>query len=86
MYIKYDQYEMMELFNSEPIKIGDDESGELIYTYKDDTNFSVILFMSIYEKTGELTLTYQDKVVFNSEIKGINYIKKIENSTAKQQL
>ncbi|BAK15746.1 hypothetical protein SSIL_1323 [Solibacillus silvestris StLB046] len=44
MFIKYDEYDLLELFQSEPVSIsGNIDDGELIYTYKDDQNFKVIL-------------------------------------------
>ncbi|MGX1081372.1 hypothetical protein RKD51_002509 [Bacillus sp. SLBN-57] len=44
MFIKYNEYDLLELFESEPVSIADDpEAGELIYTFKDNQNFKLIL-------------------------------------------
>ena len=34
MFIKYDEIELMEFFESEPIFIGDEEAGECMYVSK----------------------------------------------------
>ncbi|NLZ49193.1 MAG: hypothetical protein GX895_10505 [Clostridiales bacterium] len=80
MYIKYDEYEMLELFNSEPISIGSVEEGELIYSYKDNQDFSITLFMNVYAQLAELTLSYKENIVFNSNIKDVRAIKKVEGA------
>ena len=33
MYIKYDESELIEFFECEPIPVGDDDGGDLIFTY-----------------------------------------------------
>ncbi len=46
MKIKYDEYDLLELFQSEPVSTtGNIDDGKLIYTFKDDQNFKVILIM-----------------------------------------
>lgn len=80
MYIKYDKYEMLELFNSEPISIGSVEEGELIYSYRDNQDFSVTLFMNVYAQLAELTLSYKENIVFNSNIKDVRAIEKVDGA------
>ncbi|CAM2895963.1 hypothetical protein HAHI6034_01735 [Hathewaya histolytica] len=78
MYIKYDEYEMFELFNSEPVSIGSVEEGELIYSYKDNQDFSVTLFMNVYAQLAELTLSYKENIIFNSKLKEVKTIEKVD--------
>ena len=80
MYIKYDEYEMLEVFNSEPISVGSIEEGELIYSYKDNRDFSVTLFMNVYAQLAELTISYKENIVFNSNIKEVKTIEKVEGA------
>lgn len=80
MYIKYDEYEMLEVFNSEPISVGSVEEGELIYLYKDNQDFSVTLFMNVYAQLAELTISYKENIVFNSNIKEVKTIEKVEGA------
>lgn len=61
MKIKYDEYHLLELFQSEPVSItGNIDDGELIYTYKDDQNFKVILTLDVYKQTSILSITFND--------------------------
>ena len=45
MYIKYDESELFEFFECEPVPVGDDDAGDLIFTYSDN-EFKLILFLS----------------------------------------
>jgi len=76
MYIKYDEYELLELFNSEPISIGSIEEGELIYSNKDNQGFSITLFINVYAQLSELTLSYKENTVFNCKLKKVVSINK----------
>lgn len=80
MYIKYDEYEMLEVFNSEPISVGSVEEGELIYSYKDNQSFSVTLFINVYAQLAELTISYKENIVFNSNIKAVRAIEKVDGA------
>ncbi|MBD8037374.1 hypothetical protein H9635_11490 [Solibacillus sp. A46] len=77
MFIKYDEYDLLELFQSEPVSIsGNIDDGELIYTYKDDQNFKVILTLDVYQQTSSLTITFNDSIVFSGELNNVSSIKK----------
>ena len=43
MYIRYDESELFEFFECEPVPVGDDNGGDLIFTYSDN-EFKLILF------------------------------------------
>ncbi|WP_339262597.1 hypothetical protein MKY07_13245 [Solibacillus sp. FSL W7-1472] len=77
MFIKYDEYDLLELFQSEPVSIsGNIDDGELIYTYKDDQNFKVILTLDVYQQTSSLTITFNDSIVFSGDLNNVSSIKK----------
>ena len=77
MFIKYDEYDLLELFQSEPVSIsGNIDDGELIYTYKDDQNFKVILTLDVYQQTSSLTITFNDSIVFTGDLNNVSSIKK----------
>jgi hypothetical protein len=80
MYIKYDEYELIELFNSEPISIGSIEEGELIYSNKDNKDFSITLFINVYAQIAELTLSYKNNAVFNCKLKKVVSINKVDKN------
>lgn len=79
MFIKYDEYELLEMFEQEPKSIGDTEAGEVIYSKKDENNFELILFMDVYQKNIELTITYFDRIVFNGKFDKVSKLYKNEN-------
>ena len=77
MSIKYDEYDLLELFQSEPVSIsGNIDDGELIYTYKDDQNFKVILTLDVYQQTSSLTITFSDSIVCSGKLNNVSSIKK----------
>lgn len=77
MFIKYDEYDLLELFQSEPVSItGNIDDGELIYTYKDDQNFKVILTLDVYQQTISLSITFNDSIVFTGDLNNVTSIKK----------
>ena len=77
MFIKYDEYDLLELFQSEPVSIsGNIDDGELIYTYKDDQNFKLILTLDVYRQTSNLSITFNDYVVFTGDLNNVTSIKK----------
>ncbi len=63
MFIKYDEYELLELFEKEPVVIGDEEAGMFIYSKNDDLGFKLVLTISIYEKQCNLSLNYQSLAI-----------------------
>ena len=77
MSIKYDEYDLLELFQSEPVSIsGNIDDGKLIYTYKDDQNFKVILTLDVYQQTSSLSITFNDSIVFTGDLNNVTSIKK----------
>ncbi|MDG5471438.1 hypothetical protein P6709_06740 [Jeotgalibacillus sp. ET6] len=81
MFIKYDEYDLIELFQSEPVSItGNLDDGVLIYTYKDDYNFKVILTLDVYEQTSSLSITFKDSIVFSANFSNVTSIKKVDET------
>ncbi|MCL9663114.1 hypothetical protein L2089_20735 [Paenibacillus hunanensis] len=76
MFIEYDDYRLLELFESEPIYLPDEESGILMYIKEDDFGFKLILTISIYERTCDLSLNYCkfSKPVFEGNFQNIGRI------------
>ena len=72
MFIKYDEIELMEFFESEPIFIGDEEAGECMYVRRQG-DFKIILVISTYEMYIKVSVSYSEK---HSSISGIERIDK----------
>lgn len=80
MYIKYDEHDLLELFESEPSSItGNIEDGELIYSYQDNQNFEVILTLDVYGQSCNLSITYNEFVVFTGDFFNVTSLKKTNN-------
>ncbi|GLC89312.1 hypothetical protein [Lysinibacillus piscis] len=76
MFIKFDEFELLELFEKEPMVIGDAAAGMFIYSKKDDLGFTLVLTVSIYEKQCNLSLVYPnfETSIFEFELKNIDRI------------
>ena len=61
MFIKYDEIELMEFFESEPIFIGDEEAGECMYVRRQG-DFKIILVISTYEMYIKVSVSYKENV------------------------
>ena len=75
MFIKYDEIELMEFFESEPIFIGDEEAGECMYVRRQG-DFKIILVISTYEMYIKVSVSYKENVEKHSSISGIERIDK----------
>lgn len=62
MYVKYDELDLLELFESEPTSIFDKEAGVFMYTKEDEKGFMLILHLSVYEQTCEASLSFRDYI------------------------
>jgi len=82
MFIKYDETELLEFFESEPVPVGDDEVGDFIYTHSDN-GFKLILFLSTYEMYVNISITYKDNIVFSQKYRNVFEIKQIEHQNVK---
>ena len=81
MFIKYNEYDLLELFQSEPASItGNIDDGELIYIYKDDQKFKVILKLDVYKQTSSLSITFNDFTVFTGDFNNVTSIKKADKA------
>ncbi|EIT84005.1 hypothetical protein A374_18269 [Fictibacillus macauensis ZFHKF-1] len=81
MFIKYDEYDLLELFESEPVSItGNIDDGLLMYIYKDDQNFKVNLTLDVYQQTSSLSITFKDYIVFTGEFNNVTRIKRYDKA------
>lgn len=55
------------IFECEPVPVGDDDAGDLIFTYSDN-EFKLILFLSTYEMYVNISITYKDNIVYSQSI------------------
>ena len=76
MYIQYDEFQLLELFGSEPVLIVDEEAGIFMYSKGDYAGFKLILTISIYENECNLSLIHEKYPVpiFESKLKDVEKI------------
>ena len=74
MFIKYDEYELLELFEKEPIVISDKEAGDFIYNKRDSSGISIMLAISTYEMECSISLGLENRVVFETILPNVEYL------------
>ncbi len=59
MFIRYNESELLELFENEPVAVAEPDAGMFIYSKTDTLGFKLVLTISVYEKECVLSLSYQ---------------------------
>lgn len=77
MYIKYDEYELLELFENEPVSVFDEKAGVFIYSRIDSFGFKLVMMISIYEFECNISLNHDNykKPIFEFKLKDVDSIK-----------
>jgi len=75
MFVEYDEYELFELFEGEPVSIAEKEAGMFIYSKSDVLGFKIVMNLSIYENECSISLSYTDRTIFDFELKSVEHIK-----------
>lgn len=75
--MEYNEYELLELFEDEPLVMVDDQTGMFTYRKSDDYGFKLILTTSVHESKCSVSLGYEHfkGVIFNFELEDISQIK-----------
>jgi hypothetical protein len=63
LFIHFNEYELLELFENEPVIIGDKEAGMYIYSKTDSFGFKLVLTFSIYENECLLSLNHESYTI-----------------------
>lgn len=74
MDIKYDEYELLELFESEPEDFLIEGAGVYLYRKIDSLGFKLIMIMSVYENTVNLSLSYNEECVFDVNMESVERV------------
>lgn len=78
MFIKFDELELFEFFEREPAIIGEYEEGNWMYSYGQN-DFEIVLLVSAYEMYVEISITYNDNIVYSQKHNNILEIKKSDS-------
>ena len=81
MYIEYDEFELLELFESEPDSLsGNMEDGEISYTSKKDSGFELTIFIYTYQQECGIYLSHNEREIFSASLKEISKIIQKDNA------
>lgn len=78
MFIKFDELELFEFFEGEPTIIGEYEEGNWMYSYGQN-DFKIVLLVSTYEMYVEISITYNDNIVYSQKHNNILEIRKSDS-------
>lgn len=78
MFIKFDELELFDFFEGEPIIIGEYEEGNWLYSYGQN-DFEIVLLVSTYEMYVEISITYNDNIVYSQTHNNILEIRKSDS-------
>lgn len=79
MFIKFDDLDMLEFFENEPIAIGEEGEAKFIYSIKDEHQFSMTLTVDTYAKKIDIYVRYSDNTIFAGEFDNVLEIRKSED-------
>lgn len=85
MFIKYDELDLLEFFESEPTNIGECEAGDWLYSYSRN-EFAIILLMSTFEKYVEISITYKDYIIYSQKHSNVSEIKRSDSDCLRLML
>ncbi|MFL0491815.1 hypothetical protein ACH0CQ_19770 [Bacillus sp. 179-I 2A5 NHS] len=68
MNIQYDEYELLEIFESEPEDYFIPGAGAYRYSKIDKLGFELVMIMCYYEETVELKMFYENKCIFETKM------------------
>ena len=78
MFINCEILDLIEFFEKEPQYIVGEEAGEILLT-KEKNEFELLLAVSLYEKIVDISLNYNDNLIYTQTLKNVNKIFKNDN-------
>ena len=79
MFIKFDDLDMFDFFISDPVYIGEKEAAHFIYSIEDDYMFSMSLMVDTYGQKIDVSVSYDNNIVFAGQFDNILEIRKSED-------
>ncbi len=78
MFIKFNELDLFEFFEGEPTIIGEYEEGNWMYSYGQN-DFEIVLLISTYEMYVEISITYNDNVIYSQKHNNVLEIRKSDS-------
>ena len=79
MYIKFDDLDMLDFFEKEPISIGEKDAAIFMYSIKDSHRSSMTLTVDTYAKQIDITIGYNNNTIFSGQFDNVLEIKKSDD-------
>lgn len=78
MFIVFDELDLFEFFEGEPTIIGEYEEGNWMYSYSQN-DFEIALLISTYEMYVEISIVYNDKIIYSQKHNNVLEIRKSDS-------
>ena len=78
MFTKFDEVEMIDFFEKEPVYIGEYEEGNWIYSLEENF-FKLVMLVDTYRAVVEVSISFQDNLVFSGFYKNVEEIRKSDD-------
>lgn len=77
MFTDFNEYELLEIFEREPISIVAEGAGIFLYTKNDHHGFELSMILSIYEKKCKISLIFDGFInpIFDFELTNVESLK-----------
>ena len=79
MFIKFDDLDMLDFFESQPVSIGEEGEARFIYSVMDEKSLSITMTVDTYVNTVDINIRYLENSVFAGEFAGVKEIKKSDD-------
>lgn len=78
MFTKFDEFEVNDFFEKEPVYIGEYEEGNWIYTLEEGL-FKLVMMVDTYRAVVEVSVSYQNNLVCSGIYKNVEEIRKSDD-------
>ena len=79
MFIRFDDLDMLDFFESQPVSIGEEGEAKFIYSFMDEKSLSITMTIDTYVNIVDIYIRYMDNTVFAGEFTGVIEIKKSDD-------
>lgn len=79
MFIKFNDLDMLDFFENEPVSIGEEGEAKFIYSIKGSQQFSMTLTVDAYAKKIDISVRYGNNIIFSGEFDNVHEIRKSED-------
>lgn len=75
MFTKFNEFELQEFFEKEPVCIGEYEEGNWLYVLE-EIPFKLVMLVDTYKAVVDVSISYSDNLVYKGIYKNVEEIRK----------